>query len=82
MARRLQLNDMRGPTHLAVGQNQCFGVGAPPILVYFSGDWDVHWGVTGSLTHGHFTLLLLRRSVGCANFHVPGCVYSVFPGWQ
>ena len=21
-----------------------FGVGAPPILVYFSGDWDVHWG--------------------------------------
>ena len=31
---------------MAVGQNQCyrFGVGAPPILVYFSGDWDVHWG--------------------------------------
>ena len=21
-----------------------FGVGAPPILVYFSGDWDVHQG--------------------------------------
>ena len=21
-----------------------FGVGAPPILVYFSGDWDVDWG--------------------------------------
>ena len=21
-----------------------FGVRAPPILVYFSGDWDVHWG--------------------------------------
>ena len=21
-----------------------FGVGAPPILVDFSGDWDVHWG--------------------------------------
>ena len=20
-----------------------FGVGAPPILVYFSGGWDVHW---------------------------------------
>ena len=20
------------------------GVGAPPILVYLSGDWDVHWG--------------------------------------
>ena len=27
------------------------GVGAPPILVYFSGDWD-HWGVTGVLTMG------------------------------
>ena len=21
-----------------------FGVGAPPILVYFGRDWDVHWG--------------------------------------
>ena len=21
-----------------------FWGGAPPILVYFSGDWDVHWG--------------------------------------
>ena len=29
-----------------------FGVGAPPSLVYFSGDWDVHWGY-GLLTHGH-----------------------------
>ena len=30
--------------HLAVGQNQWyqFGAGAPPILVCFSGDWDVH----------------------------------------
>ena len=26
-----------------------FGVGAPPMLVDFSGDWDVHWGI---LTHG------------------------------
>ena len=27
-----------------MGQNQWynFGVGAPPSLVYFSGDWDVH----------------------------------------
>ena len=32
--------------HVAVGQNQWyhFGVGAPPVLVYFSEDWDVHWG--------------------------------------
>ena len=29
---------------MAVGQNPWyFGVGAPPILVYFSGDWDVDW---------------------------------------
>ena len=35
--------------HMAVGQNQWhhFGVGAPPILVYFSGDWDVFTGGTG-----------------------------------
>ena len=40
---------------LAVGQHQWyhFGVGAPPILVYFSGVWDVHWGY-GVLTHSHF----------------------------
>ena len=29
-----------------------FGVGALPILVYFSGDWHVHWGY-GILTHGY-----------------------------
>ena len=31
---------------MATGQNQWyhFGVCAPPNLVYFSGDWDVHWG--------------------------------------
>ena len=28
-----------------------FWEGAPPILVYFSGDWDVHVGY-GVLTHG------------------------------
>ena len=40
---------------LAVGQNQWyhFGVGAPPILVYFRGDWDVHYWGYGLLTHGH-----------------------------
>ena len=40
--------------HMAVGQNQWYqlGVGAPPILVYFSWNWDVHWGY-GILTHGH-----------------------------
>ena len=41
-----------------MGQNQWyhFGVGAPPILVYFSGDWDVHWGY-GILTHGQIRVL-------------------------
>ena len=40
---------------LAVGQNQWyhFGVGAPHILVYFSGDWDVHWGYGMAIWH-HF----------------------------
>ena len=27
-----------------------FGVGAPPVLLYFGGDWDVHWRITGILT--------------------------------
>ena len=44
------------PTHfdMAMVQNQWyhFGIDAPPNLVYFSGDWDVHWGY-GVLTHGH-----------------------------
>ena len=35
-----------GKLYMALGQNQWyhFGVGAPAILVYVSGDWDVHWG--------------------------------------
>ena len=39
-------------------QNQWdhFGGGAPPILVYFSWDWDVHRGY-GILTHGHMIVL-------------------------
>ena len=44
-------------THMAVGQNQWFHfrVAATPMLVYFSGDWDVHWGY-GILTHGHMAV--------------------------
>ena len=37
-----------------------FGVGAPPILVYSTGDWDVHWGY-GTLTHG--------QVIGCFSNH-------------
>ena len=33
-----------------------FGEGAPPILVYFSGERDVHWGY-GILTHGQMALV-------------------------
>ena len=42
-----------------MGQNQWyhFGIGAPPILVYVSGVWDVHWGY-GILPHGHITWLV------------------------
>ena len=41
--------------NMAMVQNQWyhFGIGAPPIIVNFSGDWDAHWGY-GVLIHGHF----------------------------
>ena len=57
---------------MAVDQNQWyhFGVGAPPILVYFSGDWDVHWGY-GLLTHGNVfsdVLVCLCISEPCKSF--------------
>ena len=43
--------------YMAVGQNQWyhFGGRALPLSIYFSGDWDVHWGY-GILTHGHIVL--------------------------
>ena len=37
-----------------------FGIGAPPILVYFIGDWDVHWG-HGVLIHGQLEQLRLGK---------------------
>ena len=46
------------------------GTGAPPILVYFSGDWDVHWG-NGVLTHGHILWMVAKSTwkpwdtIGC-----------------
>ena len=57
-----------------MGQNEWyhFGVGAPPILVYFSGDWDVHWG-HGILTHGHMGWCLCRVQNGL----IPKCAASV-----
>ena len=49
---QLRLPDVSREAQMAVGQNQWyhFGVGALPILVYFSWDWDVHWGY-GLLNH-------------------------------
>ena len=49
---------------MVLGQNQWYhyGVGAPPILVYFSGDWDVHWGY-GLLTHGNIEFMLTYNPV-------------------
>ena len=51
---------------MAVGQNQWyhFGVGAPAILVYFTWDWDVHWGYR-ILTRGH--ICDLRRCLISSN---------------
>ena len=59
------------PISMAVGQNQWyhFAAGAPPILVYFSGDWDVHWGTIWVLTHGHVVGRLQGSSLfGCGGF--------------
>ena len=52
---------MAGDEHIAVGHNQWYhvGVGATPILVYFSGDWDVHWGY-GLLTWPYPIVLGIR----------------------
>ena len=38
-----------------------FWAGAPPILVYCSWDWDVHWGC-GILTHGHMVITVSQHS--------------------
>ena len=45
-----QRSQPRKARYMTVGQHQWyhFGVGAPPMLVYFTGDWDVHWGCTSS----------------------------------
>ena len=49
-----------------------YGCGSKPMVPFrggctthfrtdFSGDWDVHWGRTGILTHGHIPRLVSRR---------------------
>ena len=62
-----------------VGQHQLyhFGLGAPPILVYFSGDWDVHWGY-GLLTHSHMSYQngTLANGTKDQNLRNPSCLIS------
>ena len=61
-----------------MGQNQWyhFGVGEPPILVYFSGDWDVHWVI---LTHGHLSMGF--KTTRFDSFQVcPGADTGFMPG--
>ena len=55
---------------MAVGQNQWYhcGAGAPPILVCFSGDWDVHRGYR-LLTHGHMLAIVWVLSMGWFHSH-------------
>ena len=60
--------------HMAVAQNQWyhFGVGAPPILVYFSGDWDVHWGYDLDFDPWpHGSRPLLGGKVTVSSLHFP-----------
>ena len=59
--RNKQQKGYRNP-EMAVGQNQWyhFGVGAAPILVYFSGDWDGHCEY-GILTHGQMSNLKMME---------------------
>ena len=71
---------------MAVGQNQWyhFGVGAPPILVYFSWDWDVHWEF-GMLTHGqiahsrHKSFKLTNGGVPIPKAHVGAWFQCMIP---
>ena len=61
-----------------MGQNQWyhFGVGAPPILVYFSRDLDFHWVYDLALTHGLLEIVSARH-LRCAT---PRCATGQPPG--
>ena len=59
----------QGPQEVAVVQNQWdrshFGVGefTTHFRTYSSGDWDVHWGLTGVLTHGQVMLKSTQHGI-------------------
>ena len=66
---------------MAVGQNQWyhFGVGAPPILVNFSGDWDVHCGYHGPLGGVPFSWIPFFGWLRKATNHFPGSSWGHTP---
>ena len=55
--------DSENVCYMAVGQNQWYHSGVirctTHFRTHFSGDWDVHWGLAGLLTHSH-----IRMSTG------------------
>ena len=65
---------------MAVGQNQWyhFGVGAPPIVVYFSGDWDVRWGY-GLSSRGHIIIMIRSEFYEPRQLNIRKCSASVPP---
>ena len=71
---------------MAVGQNQWyhFGGSAPPILVYFSGDWDVHWGEYTSeqteVFENQIPIGLVKRFSAGADFLPAGGTAA--PSWR
>ena len=56
-----------------------FGVSAPPILAYFSRDWDDHWGY-GILTHGH--MLASHKNSGVKRLSTPKLALRVALAWR
>ena len=62
-------------------QNQWyhFGIGAPRISVYFSGDWDVHWGY-GVLAHGQMNHSGFKSKVELEPPVLP--IYSIRGNWS
>ena len=72
--------------NMAVGQNQgtiLGSVNSPPILVYFSGDWDVHWWY-GNSTQGHICGLFIKSLIyPPLGSREPGCPLELWalPRW-
>ena len=58
-----------------------FGIGAPPILVYFSGDWYVNWGY-GVLTHSQMKKCLPFFGVGDTERHAAFLFFWKGPFFQ